>query len=87
MPPALFADEVKENEPVNTKLLGENLLVNRVGWAVFVIKDRCLDYGFIQKTRVLHRRYDYVLVSREDVPVGRWVVMRHYDGAKQPNDG
>ncbi len=43
--PAFFADEVKEGEPVKTKLLGENLLLNRVDGQVFAIKDRCLHRG------------------------------------------
>jgi carbazole 1,9a-dioxygenase terminal dioxygenase component len=43
--PVLFADEVKEGEPVKTTLCGENLLLNRVDGDVFAIKDRCLHRG------------------------------------------
>ena len=43
--PIFFSSEVKEGKPVSTKLLGENVLINRIDGGVFVIKDRCLHRG------------------------------------------
>ena len=42
---ALFGNELRECEPVALKLLGENLLLNRVDGKVLCLKDRCLHRG------------------------------------------
>ena len=43
--PAMFAEEVAEGQPVTIKLLGENLILNRVDGKVYCLKDRCLHRG------------------------------------------
>ncbi len=43
--PALFGDEVKENQPVPVTLLGENILLNRIDGKLFALRDRCLHRG------------------------------------------
>jgi carbazole 1,9a-dioxygenase terminal dioxygenase component len=43
--PTLMSHEVKEGEPVEFKLLGESVLLNRVDGQVFCIRNRCLHRG------------------------------------------
>lgn len=43
--PLCLADEIVEQEPIARKLLGENILLNRIDGTVFCIKDRCLHRG------------------------------------------
>ena len=38
--PAMFADEVKEGEPKAIKLLGENILINRIDGVLYAVKDK-----------------------------------------------
>tara|TARA_R110002096_G_scaffold424348_1_gene632201 strand:- start:10112 stop:11299 length:1188 start_codon:yes stop_codon:yes gene_type:complete len=40
--PVLFSNEVEEGQPVTAKVLGENLLINRVDGEVHVIRDKCM---------------------------------------------
>src|SRR3546814_3524023 len=43
--PVLLGSEVGEGSPVPVKLLGEQMLLNRVEGRIFAIKDRCLNRG------------------------------------------
>ena len=43
--PTLFSSEIEEGKPKTFKLLGENLLLNRVDGKVYCIRNRCLHRG------------------------------------------
>jgi len=43
--PVMFSKEIDEGEPKTLKLLGENLLVNRIDGKLYCLKDRCLHRG------------------------------------------
>lgn len=43
--PVLFSRELEEGKPVPVKVLGDNLLLNRIDGKVFAIRDRCLHRG------------------------------------------
>ena len=43
--PTLFSSEIEEGKPKAFKLLGENLLLNRVDGKVYCIRNRCLHRG------------------------------------------
>src|SRR3546814_5287061 len=62
--PVLLGSEVGEGSPVPVKLLGEQMLLNRVEGRIFAIKDRCLHRGVTLSDRI--ECYSKQTISRSE---------------------